>query len=385
MAEKILIVDDDQQTVHLVELMLSRKGYEVINAVQGADALNQAQTKKPDLIILDVMMPDMDGFQVARRLREMPETAAIPIIMFTARTQLEDKVKGYEAGADGYLTKPIHPAELAANVKALLARGKPQVSPQPEETLSAGHCIAVISPRGGLGASSLTLNLSMALFKATKMDIIAAELQPGHGTWALDLSLPNADGLSNLLEMPLENITPATVKERLIKTKYGPSYLPASDLLKDFKLVNAIDPLRKIIKTLTTLAPIVLLDYGIMMIPDILSSLALSGEILIITEPFPAAARQTQILIEQIRQNLGENHLLTVVAINRTRSEMQLTAAQLEENLGVPVSIFIPPAPEIAYQAGLRSMPLSVIQPESLLTQQYDRLAKEFAQRIAPG
>jgi hypothetical protein len=74
-----------------------------------------------------------------------------------------------------------------------------------------------------------------------------------------------------------------------------------------------------------------------------------------------------------------------VVAINRTRSEMQLTAAQLEENLGVPVSIFIPPAPEIAYQAGLRSMPLSVIQPESLLTQQYDRLAKEFAERIAPG
>jgi len=385
MAEKILIVDDDQQTVHLVELMLSRKGYEVINAVQGTDALNQVQTQKPDLIILDVMMPDMDGFEVARRLREMPETAAIPIIMFTARTQLEDKVKGYEAGADGYLTKPIHPAELAANVKALLARGKPQVSPQPEETLSAGHSIAVISPRGGLGASSLTLNLSMALFKATKMDIIAAELQPGHGTWALDLGLPNADGLSNLLEMPLENITPATVKERLIKTKYGPSYLPASDLLKDFKLVNAIDPLRKIIKTLTTLAPIVLLDYGIMMIPDILSSLALSGEILIITEPFPAAARQTKILIEQIRQNLGENHLLTVVAINRTRSEMQLTAAQLEENLGVPVSIFIPPAPEIAYQAGLRSMPLSVIQPESLLTQQYDRLAKEFAERIAPG
>jgi DNA-binding response OmpR family regulator len=83
-----------------------------------------AQTDKPDLILLDIMMPEMDGYEVARKLRSDPSTNNIPIIMFTAKTQVDDKVEGFEAGADDYLTKPTQPRELFAHVKAVLARGK---------------------------------------------------------------------------------------------------------------------------------------------------------------------------------------------------------------------------------------------------------------------
>ena len=119
MPQKILIADDDVETLRLIGLMLQRQGFEIAAASNGAQALEMACTVSPDLIILDVMMPDMDGYQVTRQLRQDATTAEIPILMFTAKTQVEDKVTGYEAGVDEYITKPIHPAELVASRKVL--------------------------------------------------------------------------------------------------------------------------------------------------------------------------------------------------------------------------------------------------------------------------
>ena len=122
MAEKILIVDDDVDSLKLIGMMLQRQGYEIVAASNGQQALARARADEPELIILDVMMPDMDGYEVCRRLRHDSTTQAIPIIMFTAKTLVDDKVAGFEAGADDYLTKPTHPSELQSHVKALLAR-----------------------------------------------------------------------------------------------------------------------------------------------------------------------------------------------------------------------------------------------------------------------
>jgi DNA-binding response OmpR family regulator len=101
--------------------MLQRQGYEISAAENGELGLGKAFEERPDLILLDVMMPDLDGYEVARRLRKNPATSNTPILMFTAKTQLDDKVTGFEVGADDYLTKPTHPTELQAHVKALLA------------------------------------------------------------------------------------------------------------------------------------------------------------------------------------------------------------------------------------------------------------------------
>src|SRR5260370_5126814 len=109
MGEKILIVDDDIDSLKLIGLMLQRQGYEIAAASAGGQAVTKAAQEHPDLIILDVMMPDMDGFEVCRRLRADPNTVGIPIIMFTARTLVDDKMTGFETGADDYLLKPTPP------------------------------------------------------------------------------------------------------------------------------------------------------------------------------------------------------------------------------------------------------------------------------------
>ncbi len=111
MAEKILIIDDDLDTLRLVGLMLQKQGYSIMAASSGAQGLEMAFESPPDLVLLDVMMPGMDGYEVARQLRANGLTVNIPILMFTAKSQLDDKVSGFEAGADDYLTKPTHPSE----------------------------------------------------------------------------------------------------------------------------------------------------------------------------------------------------------------------------------------------------------------------------------
>ena len=163
MAEKILVVDDDLDTLRLVGLMLQHQGYQIVAASNGAQSISLAQTEKPDLILLDIMMPEMDGYEVARKLRLDPATNTIPIIMFTAKTQVDDKVAGFEAGADDYLTKPTQPRELFAHVKAVIARGKKTTLPVPSPSASRtrGYVIGVIGVKGGLGLSTLALNLGI--------------------------------------------------------------------------------------------------------------------------------------------------------------------------------------------------------------------------------
>ena len=119
MAKTILVVDDEKRLVSLVESYLSQEGYRVVSANNGQEALNVARLEKPDLIVLDVMMPEMDGYEFMRRHRADSNT---PIILLTARVDDEEKVIGLEVGADDYMTKPFRPRELVARVRALLRR-----------------------------------------------------------------------------------------------------------------------------------------------------------------------------------------------------------------------------------------------------------------------
>ena len=126
MAETILVVDDEARIVKLVRDYLERAGYHVIDARDGATALQVARREKPDLIVLDLMLPAVDGLDVCRRLRR---ESGIPIIMLTARVEEVDRIVGLELGADDYVTKPFSPRELVARVGATLRRAKGQVGP----------------------------------------------------------------------------------------------------------------------------------------------------------------------------------------------------------------------------------------------------------------
>jgi len=117
--KKVLVVDDDAKTVELVKLYLNRDGYRVLTANDGAEALRLAREAHPELVVLDIMLPGMDGLEVCRILRAESD---VPIIMLTARTTDQDRLTGLELGADDYVTKPFSPRELAARVRAVLRR-----------------------------------------------------------------------------------------------------------------------------------------------------------------------------------------------------------------------------------------------------------------------
>ncbi len=132
--QKVLIVDDEEHIVELARLYLSREGYQVEGVGDGAQAMTRFSQLKPDLVVLDVMLPGMDGLSICREIRKLSQ---VPIIMLTARDEITDKVVGLELGADDYLTKPFHPQELVARAKALVRRAR--LEPDQPKLIRAGR------------------------------------------------------------------------------------------------------------------------------------------------------------------------------------------------------------------------------------------------------
>jgi len=136
MSSRVLIVEDEPDIRELVVHHLKREGYQVSAASSGEEALRQVQAAPPDLVLLDLMMPAMDGLEVCRRLRQDPATAMLPIVMLTAKGDEVDRVLGLEIGADDYVVKPFSPKELLARVRAVLRRSRPAPGAAPS-TLGA--------------------------------------------------------------------------------------------------------------------------------------------------------------------------------------------------------------------------------------------------------
>lgn len=383
MTEKILIVDDDVETLRLVGLMLQRQGYQIVAANNGTQAISMARAENPDLIILDVMMPDMDGYQVTAELRKDPELADTPILMFTAKSQVDDKVAGYDAGVDDYMTKPVHPAELVAHLKALLSRTRARQPVKPPT--QTAYTVGVVGCRGGLGASTLALNLAVSYANLTKTDVIAIEIKPGQGTWASELGFSSSDGLNNLLKLKLSEITPAIVENQLSATPFGVRLLLTSNLSLTTDYVALGDKLRSIIQAATQLSPFVILDIGSPFLPGFDKICSLCKNILVVTEPQQSTIKRTRILYEELRSvGAGLGRVINLILYNRVRSEIQLTSAQVSDMLGgTPITMMIPPAPELAYQVSLKQLPLINIQSDSLVSQQISQLARIIQTQIS--
>ncbi|MBM3148800.1 MAG: response regulator transcription factor [Chloroflexi bacterium] len=120
MSKKILVIEDDPSTLRFIEYTLQQAGFEVLLAKNGLDGLRMAQTQHPDLIILDIMLPGLDGYEVCRRLRQKPATANILVLMLSAKARQEDKDTGMKMGADDYLSKPVDPSEIIKRVQSML-------------------------------------------------------------------------------------------------------------------------------------------------------------------------------------------------------------------------------------------------------------------------
>jgi len=160
--QKILVVDDEPEAVELLEFNLKQAGYVVTTAEDGAEALKKARTQSPDLIVLDVMLPEMDGFEICKALRLDSATRRMPILMLTAKAGEIDRVLGLELGADDYLTKPSSPRELLLRIKKILARG--QAEEKPREQMRFGDLVLDV-PRHLANWKGKPLDLTATEFK----------------------------------------------------------------------------------------------------------------------------------------------------------------------------------------------------------------------------
>ncbi|OLB62477.1 MAG: DNA-binding response regulator [Acidobacteria bacterium] len=163
MAARILIVEDDPDIAELVARYLEKAAFETDRAASGRDALQMIAVNPPALVVLDLMLPHVDGLEICRRLRSDQKTAAIPLIMLTARAEESERIVGLELGADDYLAKPFSPNELVARVRALLRRAQRQASDAPAKTLTYG-AISVDSDRHVVSAGGRDVTLTAKEF-----------------------------------------------------------------------------------------------------------------------------------------------------------------------------------------------------------------------------
>lgn len=165
--KRILVVDDDRNLRKIIQTNLEIAGYEVTTAANGEEALRLLDSMQPDLIVLDVMMPVMDGYEVARRVRRHPANTHVPIIMLTAKSEVEDKLAGFEAGADDYITKPFGPQELLARVRTKIRRVEIDSSLSPLTRLPGNLAIETeLRRRIETGEKFAVLYLDLDNFKA---------------------------------------------------------------------------------------------------------------------------------------------------------------------------------------------------------------------------
>ncbi|HUI89520.1 MAG TPA: response regulator [Anaerolineales bacterium] len=377
MAQKILIIDDDVDTLRLVGLMLQRQGYLISAATNGEQGLAKALEERPDIILLDVMMPDMDGYEVTRRLRKNPATQYTPILMFTAKTQLDDKVAGFEVGVDDYLTKPTHPTELQAHVKALLGRVGTKQDEEIETAVHEqnGRVVGVLSARGGLGVSSVATNVAAALFNRTQSSVILAELTPGQGTIGMELGVPSQKELNEILSGKPVEITKEKVQSALVPHGSGLKLLLASENPRDMYLTGQTKNYETLISRLAALARFIVLDLGTGLPPFVQKILPLCHDRIVVIEGTPNTINQTKLLIDEIT-NLGIEKLgILVVLNNRVRSETQMAWTEVQQKLGHSIASTLTPAPEMFLNAARVHTPAVMSQPTNITSQQFLKIA----------
>jgi two-component system alkaline phosphatase synthesis response regulator PhoP len=224
-AQRILVVDDDKQIIRLLQAYLERAGYLVLTAADGETALHTIRRERPDLVLLDLMLPDRDGWQITRLVRQDEYLAALPIVMLTARVEDSDKIVGLELGADDYVTKPFNPQEVVARVRAVLRRvaGGP-VTP---------HVLQVGELRLDLDRHYVTLQDKLIELTPTEFDLLHVLMkQPGHAFTRLELVEQGLgysyEGMERTLDSHIKNLRrklePNPGQPVYIETVYGVGY-----------------------------------------------------------------------------------------------------------------------------------------------------------------
>jgi two-component system, OmpR family, alkaline phosphatase synthesis response regulator PhoP len=225
MAQRILVVDDDREIVRLVRTYLEQNHYDVLTAYDGETALHILRRERPDLMLLDLMLPDRDGWDVTRVVRGDTGLAALPIIMLTARVEDHDKILGLELGADDYVSKPFNPREVVARVRAVLRRA--QGEPSAPRVIRVGQ-VAIDLDAHRVEVEGREVHLTRTEFAL----LHALAEQPGHALTRQELIEEGLgysyEGLERTVDSHIKNLRrkldEAGCKDQLIETVFGVGY-----------------------------------------------------------------------------------------------------------------------------------------------------------------
>ncbi|HEX7067014.1 MAG TPA: response regulator [Candidatus Limnocylindria bacterium] len=205
-ATKVLVVDDDLNIQRVLVFTLKQEGYEVHVASDGQAGVEMAASIRPDVILMDVAMPKLDGYAATQQIRAAEDGRKVPIIMLTAEADVEQRVRGLRAGADDDIVKPFHPLELIARIKALLARSGGGQQRKVAEKVTMGRLACFYGAKGGVGTTTIAINTAIALATRLKRGtaLIDANLQFGDERVFLDLGLDTASMVNAITEPDLD-------------------------------------------------------------------------------------------------------------------------------------------------------------------------------------
>lgn len=386
---RVLVIDDDRLIRRIVKKALSELNYEVIETEDGLEALKRIKSIRPDAVIVDKMMPGIDGFEVTRRLRREPELAHIPILVLTGESDLQEKLAAFEAGADDYVCKPFAAAELAARLTVLLRRAKALEAAQAQTLTQSdqGRLIAVHSLRGGIGTSSLANNMAIGLQGLWQYATLLLDMVPNAGQQAMMLNMPVKRSWADLNMIPPQELDLNTLAAIIRQHSSGLHLMASPKLPSDAEGVTAehFDVGLKVLKNRYA--------YIVADLPHDFSSLTLevlqaADMILLVTAPEIASVRAASIALETYKQlNYPEEKIKIV--LNWTFAQGGLAHEAIESALHAPIQLVIPYGERRFLHAINQGNPLLHAQPDDPLAELLEdfafRLSKETHQSIAPA
>jgi pilus assembly protein CpaE len=371
---KVLLVEDDHVASQMLALAFTRGGYEVDVAFDGAEALAKIPASRPDIVVMDVMMPTMDGIEATRQLRARPATATIPIILLTAREGIQDKLAGLDSGADDYIIKPVMPTELIARVNALLRRAKEYTRVPAEER---GRILGFLGAKGGVGTTTLAVNVSIALAQGSKR-VILADLHLWTGAIALHLGLAPRLSVEQLAGKSLPEISARLIEDNLERHKSGVRVFAPP--LRSPVPLGALEPekLLAILDQLETNADAVIVDLGNGMHPTTAALANRCYSVILVLEADAIAVELAAETLRRLAATGVAGSRLELVVVSRSRSASAYTAEEIEQQLGSSLAALVAPAPEVLLHAGKTHTPVILGQPDALVALQLRELSSHL-------
>jgi pilus assembly protein CpaE len=350
----VLIIDDDVNLLRMLQIMLERGGYQTILSSHGEDGIRKAVELHPDVAIVDVMMPDLSGHDVCRRLRDDPRTNDIPLLVLTARAQPVDRQAALSSGASDYLSKPVSPKVLLEKVRDLLN----QPPPQPKE----GHLIAVLSLRGGVGATTLAVNLAVQLAAAKRGTVCAADLSPASGHVALQLRLQPRQSWATYRPEP--GAEPGEAIKRLTMPQDLGLNVLASPLmpLQGAGLNSAVA--QSLVGDLRKGFGWTVVDCGPTLDEACVAALNAADALVVVMTPDVGSVQTTSATLRAISGLGPADH--TLIVLNQVSPQRALPQAAIEKAIARTITTVVP-FDESQSSALSQGMPLSASQPTSAL------------------